>query len=591
MIAGRIVRRWTGPTGLACGLMLFAFTTTHLINHAFGLVSFETAEQMRRSALGFWHWTFLGLLLPAALVLHVAINLYRLARRRSLRMPAWQYLQLGLGLAIPFWLVVHMLATRGLSLVHGTQVNYYLEFFLLWPGLATQQIVLTLLVWTHGCMGIHFWLRLRPLYRRLQPFLLAFAVLLPTLAITGFVSGGRGIHEAIRKDASLLDQWKRNFDWVPLNQTLWVYDVERIILLLFGVALLAVATVHASRYLLRWKNRLLRITYDDGTKVSVPAGTSVLEASRIARLGHASVCGGRGRCSTCRVRVRQGKEFLPPPNERETRVLERLGAAADVRLACQLRPTGDIAVTRLMAATVRLDSALMQMNPAQGVEREIAVLFADLRGFTQLSEGRMPFDVVFLLNRYFNVMGKAIEIEGGTVDKFIGDGIMALFGLNTSQRDAARQALAAARRMGDALATLNTEFEADLPRRLKMGIGIHFGPAIVGELGYGRATSITAIGDTVNVASRLEAATKELGAELIVSDELLRRAELEPENGRSCMLEVRGRNKGENVRAFDRAVDLPAPGLAAIESAKASTGLHAFMQLFASRTHDGGSGS
>ena len=182
MIAGRIVRRWTGPTGLACGLMLFAFTTTHLINHAFGLVSFETAEQMRRSALGFWHWTFLGLLLPAALVLHVAINLYRLARRRSLHMPAWQYLQLGLGLAIPFWLVVHMLATRGLSLVHGTQVNYYLEFFLLWPGLATQQIVLTLLVWTHGCMGIHFWLRLRPLYRRLQPFLLAFAVLLFVLA-------------------------------------------------------------------------------------------------------------------------------------------------------------------------------------------------------------------------------------------------------------------------------------------------------------------------------------------------------------------------------------------------------------------------
>ncbi|MEZ5826398.1 MAG: adenylate/guanylate cyclase domain-containing protein [Geminicoccaceae bacterium] len=554
---GRI-GRWAGRIGLASGLILFAFATTHLLNHAFGLISFEAAEAARKTPLGVWHWSPLGILVPIALIFHAGSGLVSIARKRSLRLAAWQYVQIGLGLLIPFWLVVHIFATRGLQIVHDMEVNYYLEFHILWPGLAFQQITLVLLVWLHGCIGIHFWLRLRPLYRRLKPLLLSCAVLLPTLAITGFIAGGRDIKRAIAANPDLLPQWRAEFGWVPLGETVWIYDANGWILDLFVVCAAMAFLVPLLRRFRGLGQMKLRLTYDDGTRVTVPLGTSVLEASRIARIGHASVCGGRGRCSTCRVRVRALDGNLPLPGEREQRVLARLAAAADVRLACQLRPTGDISVTRLMPAATRVESALARMDPAQGVERDIAVLFADLRGFTQLSEGRMPFDVVFLLNRYFTVMGKAIEIEGGTVDKFIGDGIMALFGLDAEPKQAARQAIAAARRMGEALEALNNEFAGDLPQALRMGVGIHFGPAIVGELGYGRAVSITAIGDTVNVASRFEAATKELGAELVVSAELLRQADIASMNGRSHSLAVRGRRREEPVQVFERASDLDA---------------------------------
>ena len=115
-----------------------------------------------------------------------------------------------------------------------------------------------------------------------------------------------------------------------------------------------------------------------------------------------------------------------------------------MRLACQIRPSGDLTVTPLMPADAGLRAVMSAMDPRSGVEREVAVLFADLRGFTRFSEGRLPYDTVFVLNRYFATMGSAIENAGGRVDKFIGDGIMALFGLERGPERAARTALAAA---------------------------------------------------------------------------------------------------------------------------------------------------
>jgi adenylate cyclase len=155
-----------------------------------------------------------------------------------------------------------------------------------------------------------------------------------------------------------------------------------------------------------------------------------------------------------------------------------------------------------------------------GQEREIAVLFADLRGFTQLAEHKLPFDVVFILNRYFEAMGREIEAAGGHVDKFVGDGVMALFGVGAGQGDAAvaaRAAFDAAGRMSRGLRDLNASLAHELDRPLRLGIGIHVGPVIIGEMGYGRATGLTAIGDTVNLASRIEALCKPYGAELVVS--------------------------------------------------------------------------
>ena len=544
---------------LVSGLVLMTYATTHLINHAFGLISYEAAEAARRTPLGFWHYGLIGLVLLAALLAHITTALMGIYERRTLHMPLWQGVQMVFGLAIPFLLVVHILATAGLENAHGMQVNYYLEFWLLWPGLAEQQILLSLLVWLHGCIGLHFWLRQHASYRGVQAGALVLAVLLPTFSMLGFVAGGREMHAAIAADPGLLARLADEFDWVPLSETVWVFPVERGILWVFTLLVIAVLVARTLRHYLALRRDSVRLTYDGGRSVRVPIGTSVLEASRIAGIPHASVCGGRGRCSTCRVRVAGAAHALPAASPEERRVLDRLGATAEVRLACQLRPTEHVEITRLMPAGTNVRDALRRMDPGQGSEREIAVLFADLRGFTRFSEGRLPFDVVFVLNRYFTVMGEAIEAEGGHLDKFIGDGIMALFGVEGTPRQAATDALAGARRMGKALEALNAELAGDLPSPLRMGIGVHLGTAIIGEMGYGRVVSLTAIGDTVNVASRLESASKELAVEAVVSAHLIHAAGLPiPEEGLR-ELAIRGRAAPLEVLALPRAADLPLP--------------------------------
>src|SRR6202023_2277234 len=162
----------------------------------------------------------------------------------------------------------------------------------------------------------------------------------------------------------------------------------------------------------------------------------------------------------------------------------------------------------------------------RGSERESAILFADIRGFTGLAEGRLPYDVVFVLNRYFAAIGRAVEAAGGRVDKFIGDDVMALFGIERDAHTGCREALSAARLISARLDELNASLGAELDRPLRIGIGIHCGPAIVGEMGYGNAASITAIGDAVNTASRLETLTKNFPCELFFSDETGSRAGL-----------------------------------------------------------------
>jgi adenylate cyclase len=283
----------------------------------------------------------------------------------------------------------------------------------------------------------------------------------------------------------------------------------------------------------------------------------VLEASRIAGIPHASVCGGRGRCSTCRVRVRAERGSIDPPEPVEQRVLRRIAATPNIRLACQLRPRGNVEVTPLLPPFAAAADGRRRVDVAQGSEREIAILFADIRGFTALSEGRLPYDVVFILNRYFAAMGRAVEAAGGRVDKFIGDGVMALFGIESGAQAGCREALAAARLMSARLGELNSSLGADLDSPLRIGIGIHCGPVIVGEMGYGAAAAITAIGDAVNTASRLEGLTKTYGCELVVSDETVARAGVDLSGFPAHEIEIRGKREMLAVRTLERAGDLP----------------------------------
>lgn len=541
------------------GLLLFAFATTHLINHALGLHSLDLMEAGRRVFLAVWRAPLLGWAVLGALLLHPALGLARLWQRRVLRAAPIDLVQLALGLAVPTLLALHVLGTGVAHRLLGVEDSYAFLLHLLWPDGMARQSLLLLLVWLHGCIGVHLWLRLKPGYERWRTPLACAAVLLPTLALLGTVSAGRELALLRSSDPTLAGRLP------PLAEQPWAAEraflvgpVEELLVAGWLVAVAGVLLARLARTALA-RRRRVAVTYDGGRRVRVPAGLTLLEASRVAGVPHAAVCGGRGRCSTCRVRITAGLETLAPAEGVEARLLARIHAPGDVRLACQIRPTAGLSVTRLVPPDAATGGVLRPMDPGQGREREIAVLFADLRGFTRLAERRLPYDVVFLLNRFAAVAGAAVERAGGRVDKIMGDGIMALFGLEEEPAAAARRALEAARGMSAGLAALNRELAGELGEPLRIGIGLHAGPAIVGELGYGRSAHLTAIGDTVNVASRLEALTKELGVELVVSEDLLARAGCPLESAEPRLVELRGRRDGLAVRLVASAAALPEP--------------------------------
>lgn len=543
---------------LGSGLVLFAYVSTHLLNHAAGLVSLDALEMTRRVFVWVWRLPALTLALYGALWIHIALAFVALYRRRSLRMPPWEAAQLLLGLSIPPLLFIHVLGTRVAHTFYGLEDLYAYVLLVQWvfsPGYALQQVAVLLIAWLHACIGLHFWLRLRPWYPRALPYLYSAALLVPVLALVGFGVAGRNVL-ILSSDPAWMRRMAQAIRFPPASAA---EEIERIELSLkIGFFALLGMTL-AARSARDWFSRgtAVTLTYPDGRRVGVQPGMTVLEASRSVGIPHASVCGGRGRCSTCRVRLGRGAEALPPPTAEELKVLDRVSAPPKVRLACQIRPTADLEVSPLLPPTASPKEALRRPNYVAGAEKEIAIMFADLRGFTKLSEHKLPFDVVFLLNRYFAEMGRAIEESGGRVDKFIGDGIMALFGIDSTPEAGARSALAAAKRMGESLAALNRALAADLDEPLRIGLGIHLGPAIVGEMGYARATTVTAIGDAVNTASRLESLTKEFGTELVVSEALERAAAVDLSRFARQEIEIRGRSGMLAVRAVPLLADLP----------------------------------
>jgi adenylate cyclase len=540
---------------LASGLVLMSFAATHLLNHSLGIHSLAAMEGGRTLFLSAWRSWPGTLLLYGALACHVALVVHKLYRRRTLRVPRWEMAQIALGLLIPFWLVVHVVGTRGVHQLYGVHDSYAYELDVLWPEGAWRQTIMVLIVWLHGCIGVHFWLRIRPWYQQARPWLLLVAVLLPTLSLIGFVDGGRELRARAAADPAWFAAEAEAGDWPDAAERAWVYRVEERVLNGFVLLLAVVAGARGARHLWSRYAGRVRLRYPDGTVVAIAPGMSVLEASRSAGIPHASVCGGR--CSTCRVRVGEGADRLPPPAPDEARVLARIAADHGVRLACQLRPSHDLAIAPLLPPGAGPRHVRVQVNPGQGVEREVAVLFADLRAFTRMAEGRLPYDVVFVLNQYFEAMGRAIEEQGGRVDKFIGDGIMALFGVDREPAAACRDALAATRAMALALEHLNQHLAHDLREPLRIGIGLHAGPVILGEMGYRRATLLTAVGDTVNVAARLEALTKEFEAQLVVSARLAESAGVDLSAAELREIEIRGRRRPLRVRLVPDARALP----------------------------------
>jgi adenylate cyclase len=549
---------------LVSGLIMFAYLLSHFTNHMLGLVSLDAMEAALESIYRFWSLRLISVALYGAFTVHFSLALWALWQRRTLRMPAALVVQYVLGFSVPLLALEHVTATRVAESFYSADRGYYAGVLVaLWhnrPDNGAWQALLLVVAWTHACIGLRYRLRLEPWYDRMQPLLYAFALLVPVLALLGYAEAGREVLEKIARDPKFLEEATSGRPSPEARAELAnIVDWSR------AFVLGSIAAVFGARQVRRWwqaRRGLVRIEYPNGQSISVVRGTSILEASRMLRVPHASICGGRGRCSTCRVRVRGKPNSLPEPSTDERAVLRRIDAPANVRLACQLRPRGDVAAMPLLPPLVHPRDGVLRSAHLLGAEKEIAILFADLRAFTRLAETKLPYDVVFLLNRYFAAMGHAIEEAGGRVDKFIGDGIMALFGIDGGAAAGCRQAIEAARLMSLRLDDLNRTLEHEIDAPLRIGIGIHVGPVIVGEMGYGPATQLTAVGDAVNTASRLESLSKEFVCELVLSDDVALKAGLDMAAFELHEVEIRGRRQPLVVRAVAHGARLPAPAVA-----------------------------
>lgn len=286
----------------------------------------------------------------------------------------------------------------------------------------------------------------------------------------------------------------------------------------------------------------------DRLDLHAESGETILAASLRAGISFAHSCGGNGRCSTCRVRVMEGLDRCAPRVGAEQAIATRLGLDPAIRLACQLPVTDAISVHRLVLDSDDEDWALADFaagrkasGPA-GEEREVTILFADIRGFTAFSEALPAYDVIYVLNRFFYRMGRAVGAHGGRVDATMGDGLMALFEHQPEMHeDPSLRAVRAAFEMLAGVESLNTHLASLYCRTLRIGIGVHTGPVVVGMVGASGGRRLTAIGDAVNFASRIEAANKLADTSLLVSDSVHQRIRDRAQTGKKLDVDIPGK--------------------------------------------------
>jgi len=535
---------------LVCGIILFAYVVSHFLNHALGNISVDAMEIGVYYHTAFWQFLPVAIVFYAAALTHMGLGIYSLYQRRQFRWRTIEPLQLVLGLSIPVLIMAHVIGVRLGLILYGHQKLYPQELYLFF--VASNRIwsmtLLLIVAWVHGCIGIYFWLRLKPFFVRAAPFLLAAAVLIPTVSLLGVYQGGRSV-EAEVEDG----EWRaHNLTHRQLGTTAEAATLERITdtltigyLGLLGLALAA----RGVRALRERRGGMIALSYGNGKTVRVPKGLSVLEASLRHNVPHASVCGGRARCSTCRIRIIGDHGALPEPSQREAFVLARVGTAdPSIRLACQLRPDADLSFFQLFTPHTHAADGQATAPARIGQERYLVSLFVDMRGSTQLAEKRLPFDTVFIVNRFLGAVSQAVIENGGQPNQFVGDGMLALFGLTADPQLACRQALKAASSIAVHIDELNELLSHDLRQPIRFGIGIHGGEVIIGDIGYRDHIVFTALGDAVNVAARLQDMTKSLACEAVVSEEVRRTAGLADDALPQQEVAIRGRDEPMAVR-------------------------------------------
>ena len=363
---------------------MLSYVTMHLLNHAVGLVSLEAMERVLNGVFALWSQYPAQALLYGAFLVHYTLALWALWQRRTLRLRAAELAQLVLGFSIPLLLVRHVVGTRIADTFFGTDAGYYSHllwlYFVKSPLSGYQQMLVLVVAWSHAMIGLHFWLRVRPWYGRIQPLALVVAVLVPVLALLGMIAAGRQV-AALAADPGWTERAFAAMR-LPAPHAAALDRIADLLTWFFGGMIVLVLAARWLRRLWQRRHGVLRVVYPDGRFVEVLRGTSILEASRLARIPHAAVCGGRGRCSTCRVRVRAAPPGVPVPSDEERRVLQRIGAHRQCAPRLPVAPDrlgrSDAAAAALCACRGRRGAASISSRAASARSRSCSPTSAAL---------------------------------------------------------------------------------------------------------------------------------------------------------------------------------------------------------------------
>ena len=546
------------------GSLLFFYALTHLLNHSVNVVSIEAADFVRENYFHLiWKNPVAYFLLYASLAIHIILGFYSILTKKSFKITGREWIQILFPVLALLVLLQHI-AGGFLLTRFEVDIKYSLLYALLSSDpneLVAGAVLFSLMVifiWVHGVIGIHGLLKFN--FKSYQRYMFGFKFIywfVPIGAVLGFIAGLRETSvlatiENLKGNENFIMSF---FGAIPQEAFAYIAPVEPLVMnnypvFVLAVLVLCILNVVRARYFGR-----VKISYPGGNEFSVPRGTTILEASRLAGIPHVSVCGGKGRCTTCRVKVVSGIEDVSEPNAHEARVIKRLGLDADVRLACQLKPSKNLSVIPLINPETK---EIKTRSPVglSGKEKETVVVFIDLREFTKLSEKKLPYDVVYILNKYYSVCGEIIESNKGRLDKFIGDGIMAIFDGSENSSENCKNSIKTAQMISNAIKDLNIEMKSDFSEELRFGIGIHVGNTIVGMMGYGQTVSETVVGDNVNIAARLEELNKKYGSELVVSKDVLVAANINTNQFTNEKIKIRGRKEELEIYSLEYAHNL-----------------------------------
>jgi adenylate cyclase len=472
----------------------------HLTNHALGLVSLDTAEAGLRMAVLVWHSWPGTMLLYGAFAIHFVNALWAIYEMRTFRIPPAELLRIVLGFWLPIALIGHVAATRIAFALFSQSSTYALVIGNLWAsGLPGWQMGLLAPGWIHGCLGLHFAFNRQLLYIRLRYILFALALLLPVLSAVGFLMMGRELVASAAASQVAVDYYNS----MNALQRAAILQWRDKLIAFYVIMVCATLFARIVRNLIeRSRGQLISISYP-GRSVQVPRGWTVLEASRAFHVPHASMCGGKARCSTCRIRILEGDDACPQPHAKEIATLRRIQASSDIRLACQLRPKGDISVIPLVVG----ERAYVGSRAAQYSEsRDLVVLLCNFPNSAALSENQLPQDALYIQSNYLLEVCNAIRAANGELISIEPNSVSALFGLHYGLRQAAVLSFQAARDIGRTMSNLHERLRHAWPGRIDFAVTVHAGRLMIRETGSTISPIVIAIGEALETVNDLRKA-------------------------------------------------------------------------------------